>query len=394
MDLRKLGASGLECDLLVHPPWAVARVFDLTSDEAENPTQWIARHRSEVFPPGIEDDVIMSFSLRKRGGKQSNLIVGLTRRATLKPMSEAIARAGCIHRATIIGPLSALERIEPQPDDADVTATERTGVGSIGCWLFEHGELLGWTELSDGNRTDADLEGELLRKLKDLFDSEPTRIDAVRQIPIPTYEPHLDSASRWRIPRKYPTEQRGIIVSDRISGSNPLALRAWLAWSFRWCTAIAAVALVLAGLTACISAIALSLAGSDSDRISAVYERHRTLSADLRALEKKANTTGTSYSDSRVGRLWYDLGSEKPSGLWLRQMKTGPATSTGSSTTWLIEGLSRDKDAPRRYADNLASGGGYRTRLTRLERVDASKLKDIPVPLKSDLYRFAIEVQP
>lgn len=387
--LNELGTKGWACDLLLHPPWAIAKVFKLRAEEAQNPAQWIARHRNEVFPPGIENDIVITYSLRKQSDASQILIIGLARRSVIESLREAVERAVGSIRSTIIGPLSTLDRNDWPSDRA--LALELTGSGSVGCWLFQNGEPHGWIEVPVSEDAASDPDAAIVSQLRDFCQNEVDFVDSAHVVPVKSYAPQSTTTSRWAFPKRV-VNARTISLAERGNACDLTVTERWLGWILRWSAVITIVALLFGGVVAGLSFSLNNLSGTGSDRYAALVAHHETLRAELKSLEKR--TSSTDDASLRLAQLWYHIGETKPSDLWLRQVKSGATTGQKQSAGWSIEGLSTTREAPQQYTDSLATAAGFRARLTRLERVDVSKLKDIPASLKKELYRFAIEIQP
>lgn len=390
--LRSIGATGLPCELLLNPPWAVAKVLPLTVDEVCEPTQWIARHRSEVFPTGIEADTCLTYSIRARQDHSSNLIIGLTRRSTLEPLLEAIARAGCTVRATVIGPIAALDRMDAKQESASCIAIERTGTGSVGCWISQDSGGLGWTEFPI--EADSSLENSLPERLQALVDDTSDPSEFLPFVEIPSWRPPIPNVSRWRPPLKESTRQNeGHIERPRSDRIGPV-VQSWLGWVLRWSVVLAMSGLLLSVANFAISGISHAITRQNTGQVAASTERWNALLTEWRTLEKQVGKSEQPSSMINLGRVWLELGSNRPTGLWLRQVKMEPRNADGRTLTIMIEGVASDKDAPQQYTDNLKTNSAFSARTTRLERMDTSKLKDAPASLRDELYRFAIELRP
>lgn len=392
-DLVELGATGLPCELILHPPWSVAKLFKLSQEEANNPIQWITRHRGEVFPSGIEDDISLCIAAHPRKNSPSVLLVGLARRSILQSITSTIERAGCILRPTILGPLGAYERTDPNAADASYAAIENTGEGSAGCWLIHDGQPSGWVELPVDSDNQLSCVAASEAEPRSILDDDPEVRDLSTQVMTPPYTPITTSASRWRLPLVDSESQDRSRIEPPSANRQVLVLQSWLGWTFRWATAVAVIALILAVVNSGVSAIALALTEPENDRVSDLFERRETLRKELQALESRSHDSMAVDRSKCLESLWFDLGMLRPSGLWLRQITIEPSSTGNHLTTFVIEGLAVNEDAPRHYSDSLASRSGYMSRVTRLERMDTSNLKDLPASFRPDLYRFAIEIR-
>lgn len=387
--LNELGARGLECDLLLHPPWAVAKVLELNAAEAQNPAQWIAQHRNEVFPHGIENDIALTYLLRTQSDASQKLIIGLARRSVIGPLRESVERAGYSVRSTIIGPLATIERLDCPMGNA--FAIEPTGRSSVGCWLFQNGEPHGWIEVPVSGDVASGPDAAIVSRLREFCQYEVDLPDSAHVVSVTSYAPRSTATSRWRLPKRV-VKARTISLAQRGNAFDLTVTDWWLGWAFRWSAVITVVALLFAGIAAGLSFSLNSLSGMASDRYTAIVAHRETLRAELKSLEKR--TLSTDNAGLRLAQLWYHIGKTKPSDLWLRQVKSGATTGQSQTKGWSIEGLSGTKESPQQYTDSLSATAGLNARLTRLERADVSKLKDVPASLKKELYRFAIVIEP
>lgn len=393
-ELAKIGAHGLACDLLLHPPWAVAKVFELTQQESENPAQWIARHRSEVFPVGIENDVVLSYTLQSVESEHATLIVGLARRSAIDTIKPAVERAGCQFHSTVIGPVAALQRSSVRLGSGDTVALENAGGGSIGCWLIQDTRPIGWVELPVQGDSGTDSSDAIADRLHDLLGADWTDVTSIQCQEVTPYTPPAILRSHWRIPSRVHVSASEIVTSERPSGVRVAVIDPWLSWVFRWSLLVASAALVLAGSIAGLATLTRGISGHNADEVASSYELRESLQSELSELRKRESKATRSSSGAVAGRLWFDLGQGKPVGMWLRQIKAVQPKDIRQPALWLVEGLTNQKGAPESYAEDLVSISGYRTRLTRLERAETAKLKDLPASMRGELYRFAIEIQP
>lgn len=387
-DLTEIGLGGRSCDLVLHPPWAIVKTFALTKGEAQNPTQWIARHRIDVLTPGIEADILLRFRIHENGDQSPILIVGLARKSVIETARSSIENIGARLNEVSIGPLSALDRAGVSENLTSVIAVERSGIGSVGCWYFQDGEPLAWTEeaidFASMSKSDDGIEAQILLSFGLSDDAlSPTLVD------LPTYRPTESSQSRWGFPP--PVGHRAAATDILTMGVGLKNYEAWLSWSFRWCSLAASLVLALAGLAYGCALFAQTHYDADPNQLSAILEKHNRLQAEHVLAENRAAGPSSGMSESEHSRLWYDLGTCRPEGLWLRQIKSLPPGQSKRSAGWQVEGLARAREAPQLFADSLSKH--YRSRLTKVEMIDPTKYKDVPASMRENLFRFAIEIQ-
>jgi len=393
-DLRAVGARAQSCTVLLNPPWAVVKVFSVTPEEAGNPDRWILKHRTEVFPPGIEDDTMLAYHVFPASSDESSLAVGLIRRSTLVSLQESMARSCCWLNQVVIGPLAVLEASMPQIHGESAFLIDRSGLGSIGCWLVRHGQLKGWAELptSDEDGLAALPPADQIQAVFGSWIQDegglPRTIEASR------YMPATDTQcrSRWRFPI-VGQNQRSLAAIPWTGDSTPVALERWTAWVFRWAVVMVAVAglFSLAGYS--LSTVFTALRGDAISESANLESRHDQLMAERdRLMFKLAGPANRGQSPSLAGLFWFNLGVAKPEAVWLRAIKLQTANSSHGEPLWQLEGLSLDRESPGQFAVILASRSQRPSRLTRLERVDPTKVRDAPATLRHDFYRFVIEV--
>jgi len=392
-DLRSVQAMGIPCEIILQPPWAAAKVFDLTDQEAQEPEHWIAQHRKVVFPTGIEDDISLSHHLQQYPGGHRRLIVGLMRRSVISALSSELEKHGSLSGTIINGPLQvfldSLRTLNPETG----LLLDRGGPGSFGCWLFLDGCVAGWAEIA-GKTDEVDTDPTLPPVIQGYFGEIVVQhIQNARIVEATRYQPGFSSAahSRWRPPFQttidglsaQPARQRRLVLDS---------VQSWSTWLFRWGVVLTAAALVLIFFGRVLQFVDAAGGSSAAEQVTDQQaHRDRLLAERELLLPRTTALENQSGGNVMAARLWHDLGVAKAKSIWLRSVKL--KTGERQVRRWSVEGLSVDRDGPYTFATALSAQTCWRARVIELEAIDASRAKQIPDALKKGIYRFTVEVE-
>lgn len=394
-DIEEAGAIGLPCELLLNPPLAVIKTFTITAQEAKDPARWIAAHREEVLPQAMTDDIQLTWDII-HGSTSSVLAVGLARRSASELIAAELLRAGCWLERVVVGPLDVLRKAAESGCTEPCWIVDRCSANSEGRWLRQGGDVLAFVEIRDSENQGLQESLEKRRisqRIQNLLSIDPESIPTWEALPHQPTQP-AGRRSRWGTPSVAPGRKVAATVSDHAS-RLPIALERWAHWVFRW-AALATIIVVLTGFAGYgLTNTIATLRGRSLEEVTTLDQQRARLLADHAKLAQRLREKppGEAHQNPLMGRLWYDVGAAKPKSAWLRVVRLGDLDGLpGKVSGWYLEGLSLDRAAPQTYVTELVQHGRWQAQMTRLERVDRSKSRDIPEALRGDLFRFSVQI--
>jgi hypothetical protein len=391
-DIRSIEAAGLRCEVIINPPWAVAKVYAISTSDAKNPDRWIARNRTEVFPEGIADDLLLTHQVIPGGSGGTTLVVGLARRSIAADIRKTLGEVNCDVARVVVGPCTVLARCTVGQSQGMTIVADHSGETSASWWILRDGIPIAWTEAAYDGESVALSQSRPVNRLPDVL-RPLVENEVAESVSVTSYEYAPESAtgqdSRWRIPIfSRATDIFGAITDSR--NRTIAMIECCAAWVFRWSLAVGVVAIVLIALGQLSASLAGSIRGEALAETLLWTSERETLGQEYEQLiaERDAETPRIP-AIAAAARLWHDIGTMRPASSWLRGLRLSQGRTRPE---WLVTGLCTDRSAPELLANSLRDSTGWDAQLVRLERVDASLASAVPANRRDRILQFELKV--
>lgn len=289
--------------VVLHPPTVCIKTFSLDGGE---PSQWLAEHLHEVFPPGDRRQMRLVSAACREG----QLLVAVMNRAVLNNISQAIWQAGGSIKAIVPAVAS------------DLAAFSSTGKSTSSEWALvryeyetREGALSIWPSVSEGTNRPRRLAGQ------PCLDSPLSR--------------QLDFLPQLKV-AKSPTT-RHLVRAVRASLTTIIALL------------FLTLVLYLAGsVYRSVTTTNNEETSKLSNRVTALQEQNRDLRQQLGGMRS------TQSGKTIVGRLLHAIAQATPDDTWLQRLEV-QKMSDGNEYELRMSGLSRSDKSPATFAAALAA---------------------------------------